>query len=406
MRERVSDRQSSHPSQRRISATGRFTQVFAGYAILLGGATILMIETLRAHGGEDHGEAAAATPPATAGATSSGTGAGIHVAKEQQFALGMMTEPVGRKELTGSVEVTGRVVPRTDAVADVSAPIGGKVVGGSLPRLGERVSRGQVLFRVEQVLAPTERTSLRTELARAKADLTAAEREVDRLEKLEGVVAGKQLIEARIRRDGARDIHNAITAQLSGTESTVAVTAPISGEIISAEIAAGEVLDGSRVVYRIADLSRVWIEAALFERDIPLVQGATRADVSTPSYPGETFIATLYKVGGVVDPESRAINALFLVDNGGQKLKLNMSASVSVVTDRRGSLMAVPRAAVVESGTRAVVFVHVAAERFEMRDVTLGSATGEEYVEIRSGLEVGERVLTSGTHQLRAMAGI
>lgn len=365
-----------------------------------------MIETLRAHGGEDHdhGEPSTAAPPVAAAASTPGTG--IHVAKEQQFALGMVTEPVGRKELAGSVEVTGRVVPRTDAVADVTAPIGGTVVGGSLPRLGERVSRGQVLFRVEQVLAPTERTSLRTELARAKADLTAAEREVDRLETLEGVVAGKQLIEARIRRDGARDVHNAIAAQLSGAESTVAVTAPISGEVIAAEIAAGEVLDGSRVVYRIADLSRVWIEAALFERDIPLVQGATRADVTTPSYPGETFIATLYKVGGVVDPESRAITALFQVDNGGRKLKLNMSASVSVVTDRRGSLTAVPRAAVVESGTRVVVFVHVAAERFEMRDVTLGSATGGEYLEIRSGLEVGERVLTSGTHQLRAMAGI
>jgi membrane fusion protein, heavy metal efflux system len=365
--------------------------------VLLG---IVVISRVFAHGGEDHGEATATTKNTIS------TGAELSVAKEQQFALGMLTELAAARDLQQSVAVTGRVVPRTDAIAEVVAPVGGRVVGGNLPKLGDQVSRGQMLFRVAQVLAPSERASLQVEQARTRAELTAAEREVARLEKLEGIVAGKQLIEARIRRDGARDVLNAISAQLAGSGGTVAVTAPISGEIISAEIASGEVVDGSKVVYRIADLSKVWIEADLFERDIPAAQGAERAEVRTPSYPDKIFNARLYNIGGTVDPATRTIKGLFVVDNSGRSLKLNMSASVGVVTGTRNDVLSIPRAALIESGTRRVVFVHTTPEHFAVRDVVLGQASTGDYVEVTSGLSNGDRVLVTGTHQLRSVAGL
>jgi cobalt-zinc-cadmium efflux system membrane fusion protein len=361
---------------------------------------IAVISRVFAHGGEDHGEVTSTTQQTTS------TGAELSVAKEQQFALGMLTELTAARDLQQSVAVTGRVVPRTDAIAEVIAPVGGRVVGGSLPKLGDQVSRGQMLFRVAQVLAPSERASLQVEQARTRAELTAAEREVARLENLEGVVAGKQLIEARIRRDGARDVLNAISGQLAGSGGTVAVTAPISGEIISAEIASGEVVDGSKVVYRIADLSKVWIEADLFERDIPVAQGAERAEVRTPSYPDKVFNATLYNIGGTVDPATRTIKGLFVVDNSGRSLKLNMSASVAVVTGTRNDVLSIPRAALVESGTRRVVFVHTTPEHFAVRDIVLGQASTGDYVEVTSGLSKGDRVLVTGTHQLRSVAGL
>jgi cobalt-zinc-cadmium efflux system membrane fusion protein len=263
-----------------------------------------------------------------------------------------------------------------------------------------------VLFRVAQVLTPSERTSLRSEQARAKAELASAEREVGRLEKLEGVVAGKQITEARIRRDGAREVLNAVSAQLAGQGASVAVTAPIGGEIVMAEIADGEVVDGSRALYRIADLSKVWVEANLFEKDIARIHGATRAEIRSPSYPGEVLPATLYKMGSTVDAESRAITALFLVDNRNAMLKLNMSASIAVVTSHRAGVLAIPRDAVVHSGTRDVVFVHTTPEEFEVRDVTLGTSAQGNYVQITGGLAAGERVLTNGTYQLKSAAGL
>ncbi|MEP7217294.1 MAG: efflux RND transporter periplasmic adaptor subunit [Bacteroidota bacterium] len=367
--------------------------------VLFVGLSLALRGWLSAHGGVDDEPASPthATAPA---------GAGIAVTKEQQFALGMLTEPVSNHDLTQSVTVTGRVVPRTEAIADVVSPVAGRIVSGQIPRLGDRVSRGQVLFRVAQVLAPSERTGLRTEQIRAKAELASAEREVGRLERLEGVVAGKQIVEARIRRDAAHDAYNALTSQLSGAGATVAVTAPISGVITKAEIAGGETVDGTRSLYTIADLSNVWVEANLFEGDIPRIKGATSATITAPSYPGEIFTGSLYRVGSTVDPNSRTITALFLVRNPEERLKLDMSASVAVGTGIRQSVPAVLTSAVIKSGARTVVFVHTMPEQFEARDVVLGSSDDGVYVEVKSGLGIGDRILTTGGHELKSLAGL
>src|SRR5688572_10708697 len=191
-----------------------------GHLLIATAALVLLamtvIDRLFAHGGEDHGEAATTAP------SSLSTGAELTVLKEQQFALGMLTELVAPRMVANRVEVTGRIVPRTDAVAEVVPGIAGKVVAGRLPQRGERVTQGQVLFRVAQVLAPSERAEIRGEQIQAKAELASAEREVARLERLEGVVAGKQITEARIRRDAARETYSALTAQLAGSGQSVA----------------------------------------------------------------------------------------------------------------------------------------------------------------------------------------
>ena len=163
------------------------------------------------------------------------------------------------------------------------------------------------------------------------------------MERLEGVVAGKQVVEAKIRRDAARDAYEALNAQLGGDGGSVAVVAPISGVITKAEIASGEIVDGSRALYTIADLSKVWVEADLFEGALPRVEGAVDAAISTPSYPGATFAGRLHRTGSAVDPSSRTITALFLVDNPGERLKLNMSVSVALATGGSARVLAVPR---------------------------------------------------------------
>src|SRR5688572_33338088 len=98
---------------------------------------IAAIDRLSAHAGEDHGDAS------VVGSSPQSAGAALTVLKEQQFALAMLTELVAPRMVANRVEVTGRVVPRTDAVAEVVPGITGKVVAGRLPQRGERVARGQ-----------------------------------------------------------------------------------------------------------------------------------------------------------------------------------------------------------------------------------------------------------------------
>ncbi len=369
---------------------------------LLAGAVALcvVLGRLLAHGGEDHGDAEHGA--ATANGPMATT---ISVVKEQQFAIGLLTEPAARHPMGVGITATGRVVPRTDAVADVIPPIAGRVVGGRLPRLGERVRRGEVLFRVQQVLAPTERTALRLEQVKAKAEVDAAQREVDRLVRLEGVVAAKQLLDARARLASAREAATAIAAQLQGAGTAVAVVAPISGTITAADIADGEILDASRRAYSIANLDHVWVEADVFEADLPKVQGVRAVEVTTPAYPGRTFAGTLYRLGSVVDPSSRAITVLLDVRNPDELLKLNMSTSVVLAAGAAQEEIAIPQSALVRSGARTVVFVHTAPEEFQVRDVRTTGAAAGGYV-AASGIGLGERVVVSGAHQLKAVAGL
>ncbi|MBS1914395.1 MAG: efflux RND transporter periplasmic adaptor subunit [Bacteroidetes bacterium] len=358
----------------------------------------LLAGRLLAHGGDDD-EPSARPAPAPAGG-------GVHVRVEQQFALGILTEPVDTRTLANGLQATGRIVPRTDAVADVMPPIAGRVVGSALPRLGDHVRRGQVLFRIAQVLTPAERTALRTELIRAKSELSLLERESQRLDRLEGVVASRETAEAHIRLEAARGQVAALDAQLSGNGTTVPVSAPISGVITAAEIVAGESVDGSRLAYRIADLSSVWVEVDFFERDLPLVRSVAPVQVRVPSLPGQTFTATLHSMGSGMDSATRTLHALFALANPGERLKLNMSVAVSVASDTGTTAPAIPRAAIVRSGSRAVVFVHTLPEEFQVRDVAVGPRGDADYVEIVSGLEPGDRVVTVGNYQLKSMAGL
>lgn len=384
----------NHARERRRRRLGlAMTGALAVIAALVG-------SRLLAHGGEDHDHA-----PTAGAANAAVRGDSVTVRKEQQFALGMLTTPVERRTLVQSMEVNGRIVPRTDAVADVVPPVAGRVVGERLPRLGDHVRRGQVLFRVAQVLTPAERTALHTELIRLRSDLSVAEREVERLDKLEGVVAARQTSDARTRRDALRAQVSAVAGQFAGRGATP-VTAPISGVVIAAEIAGGESVDGTRTLYRIADLSKLWVEAEIFERDLPQFRKSERAELRVPSYPDRIFSATLARTGSVVDSATRTIRVLLAVPNPGEALKLGMSATLRLATAPGGEHTAVPRGAVVESGTRRVVFVHTAPETFAVRDVVLGTGRQGEDVEIVSGVAVGDRVLVAGVLQLKAWAGL
>ncbi|HVZ40767.1 MAG TPA: efflux RND transporter periplasmic adaptor subunit [Candidatus Kapabacteria bacterium] len=359
---------------------------------------VVLAGRMLAHGGDDD---VPSTLPAPAP-----TGGSVHVRVEQQFALGILTEPIDTRTLANALRATGRIVPRTDAVADVMPPIAGRVVGSALPRLGDHVRRGQVLFRIAQVLTPAEQTAIRTELIRAKSELALRERESQRLDRLEGVVASRETAEAHIRLEAARGQVAALDAQLSGKGATVPVTAPISGVITAAEVVAGESVEGSHLAYRIADLSSVWVEADFFERDLPLVRSPGRVQVRVPSLPGQTFTATLHSMGSGMDSTTRTLQALFVLANPGERLKLNMSAVVIVASDTGITAPAVPRTAIVRSGSRALVFVHTLPEEFQVRDVTVGTRGDADYAEIVSGLQAGDRVVTVGNYQLKSMAGL
>jgi cobalt-zinc-cadmium efflux system membrane fusion protein len=343
------------------------------------------------------------------------------VPKETQFLLEVRTQRAAVRPLESRLVAPGKVVPRTDRYAQVSAPVPGRVLasGASVPLVGQRVKRGEVLALVQQSLSTSEATGLSTgyiqaeaEVSRAQAALEQARRDLTRLESLQGVVAEKDVQQSRLsvstaeqelgRAKAARDVLSG-ARQGQGT-ARFPLVAPIDGVLVEARATVGEQVDPARPLFAVLDASVVWVEARVYEGDVARVEGASGALVGTPAYAGQHFAARLYHVGQLVDESSRSVRVLFEADNRDGRLRPGMFVDVAIGEGGRRDALAVPAAAVVEEEGRAFVFVHTAPEAFELRPVGLGGRDGE-WREVRQGLKTGERVVVGGVAALRMARG-
>jgi Cu(I)/Ag(I) efflux system membrane fusion protein len=174
------------------------------------------------------------------------------------------------------------------------------------------------------------------------------------------------------------------------------------------------VLDGAYItpgmnLYKIADLSNVWILADIYEYEVPLVRLGQKARIDLSYYPGRPFTARVSYIYPTVDPMTRTVKVRLEVQNQDMMLKPAMFANLEIASGA-GSALAIPIEAVLDAGPRKIVYVEGDAGVFEMRDDTLG-VRGEGYVEVVRGIKKGERVVTSGNFlidsesQLRGAAG-
>jgi cobalt-zinc-cadmium efflux system membrane fusion protein len=348
-------------------------------------------------------------------------GVAFPVPKETQFLLEVRTQRAAVRSLESRLVAPGKVVPRTDRYAQVSAPVAGRVLasGASVPLVGQRVKRGEVLALVQQSLSTSEATGLSTgyiqaeaEVARAQAALEQARRDLTRLESLQGVVAEKDVQQARLgvstaeqewgRAKAARDVLSG-ARQGQGT-ARFPLVAPIDGVLVEARATVGEQVDPSRPLFAVLDASVVWVEARVYEGDVARVESASGALVDTPAYEGQHFPARLHHVGQMVDESTRSVRVLFEADNREGRLRPGMFVDVAIGQGGRRDALAVPARAVVEEEGRAFVLVHTAPEAFELRPVVLGGQDGE-WREVRQGLKAGERVVVGGVAALRMARG-
>jgi cobalt-zinc-cadmium efflux system membrane fusion protein len=342
--------------------------------------------------------------------------------KETQFMLGVLTKPAAMRPLESRLLAPGKIVPRTDRYAQVSSPVTGRVLaqGATVPLVGQRVKRGEVLAVVQQSLSTSEATGLSTgliqadaEASRAQASLEQAKRDLARLESLQGVVAEKEVQQAALAvRTAEQELSRARAAKdvLSGTRqgqglSRYPLTAPIDGVLVEARATVGEQVDSTRPLFVVLDASVVWVEARVYEGDVARVEGTTGALVSAAAYEGKRFTARVYNVGQVVDESTRSVRVLFEVDNREGRLRPGMFVDVAIGEGGRQDVLSVPEQAILEDEEgHAFVFVHTAPEAFELRPVVLGGKDGG-WRAVRQGLKAGERVVVSGAPALRMARG-
>jgi membrane fusion protein, copper/silver efflux system len=184
-------------------------------------------------------------------------------------------------------------------------------------------------------------------------------------------------------------------------QKTLVLRAPASGIVVEKNVVQGGRITPGMDVYRIADLSRIWVEGEVFEKDLSLVRMGQRARVTFATWPGEVFEGTVTYLYPTVSVASRTGRVRVELANPGNRIKPGMYARLELTADEGREPLMIPRSAVHYTGERTLVFVRDASGVLIPREVTTGLTSGDD-VEVLAGLAEGEVVVSSANFLIDA----
>jgi len=312
-------------------------------------------------------------------------GVKINPAKVQQ--LGVQIVPAERRRLNRAIRAVGTVQADERRLFVVNTKFEGWIEKLYVNATGQTVRRGEPVM---EVYAP---------------ELVVAEREYQ----LASRGAGGQLAEASLQRLRNWDIPDDQIRRLqrSGTITrTLALRAPADGIVLEKMAVEGMRFMPGEPLYRIADLSSVWLIADVFEQDLGVVREGQDARITVNAYPGTTFSGRVAFIYPTVTQETRTGKVRIVVPNPDLRLKTGMYANVALdIAAGDNPVVAVPDSAVIDSGTKQAVLVERGEGMFEPREVKLG-AHADGYYQIREGLAAGERVVVSANFLIDAESNL
>lgn len=308
---------------------------------------------------------------------------------------------------TSGLPVTGAITYDANLVSHVGSRTNGRIVAVRAD-LGARVRRGQVLA----VLESPDVGQLRAEEREAEQLVEIARENYAREQRLaeQGISSRKELLdaEAQLRRNEAAlesaEARLGVLGTGHGTGSEFGVVAPFAGTVVARDASLGEMAERTDTLFTVADLSRLWIELDIFERDLARVRVGQSVAVTTTAYPGRTFPGRIVYIGDVLDAAKRTVRARVEIPNPNGALKPGMFATATIQVGGGGPALAVvPQDALQEFEGRRVVFVP--GDRpgeFRPIPVEVGETIEGNRVIILSGLAPGSRIVTAGAFALRS----
>lgn len=337
---------------------------------------------------EEHARMLAGGPAAAADTGPAGGVDPVRLTAAEERALGVQYALVGRETLVRPVRTVAHILAPESGVVDVTPKIEGFVERLYVATTGERVRRGQPLLELYSPL-----------LVAAQEELLAARRLVEAVDPAatEARRNAETMLGAARRRLAYWDISPEQIDRLEQTgevAKTLTFVAPADGIVIEKDVVEGQrVMPGMRL-YQLADLTSVWAEGEVYERDLRYIRRGTEVHLEVEAYPGEHLMGTVAFVYPVVDQRTRTTRVRVEIPNPGARLKPGMFATVffDVVVGR--NVLTVPAEAVLATGERNLVFVRRADGGLVPRPVVVGDRA-EGRIVILSGLEEGERVVAA-----------
>lgn len=355
------------------------------------------------HAGEGHGEAGHEGPREVSIDAGTQKKYGITVASASMQAVG------------GSISSTGKVEVNGDRIAHVTPSVAGKVASVNAS-LGDYVKAGQSLAKLDSV--EIGQSLARYEQAGARVALAAAN--MERVKRLveKKIAARKEVLAAETEHLTALSefhaeeerllllgLSRADLKDIDKKRILLPVRSPISGTVTEKHVVTGEFAEPSEGLFTVADLSSVWVQVDINERDIAKVKKGQSATVVANAYPEHPFHGNVAYIADFVDEATRTVKARVEVANKERMLKPEMFVSVEVALPPDGPrVIAVSQEALTDMEGRTVVFVTGDGLRFGPREVVTGVRSGG-LVEITSGLEEGEKYASGGVFIIKSELG-
>lgn len=306
-----------------------------------------------------------------------------------------------------SLPVTGAITYDANRVSHVGARTDGRVVEVRAD-LGMRVQRGQTLVHLESPQVGQIRATERE----AEALVRIARENFAREQRLEqqGISSRKELLEAEADLRRAEASLQSAEAQLAvlgaghGDGGHFDISSPFAGVIVSRNVSLGEMASPVDTLFTVADLSRVWIELDVFERNLGSVRAGQPVLVTTTAYPRRTFPGRIVYVGDILDPAKRTARARVEIPNTDGALKPGMFATANIQVGAGGPpLVVVPQDAVQELEKKQVVFIPgTKPGEYRAVPVQVGESIAGGRVVILAGLTPGQRLVVTGAFTLRS----
>jgi Cu(I)/Ag(I) efflux system membrane fusion protein len=331
------------------------------------------------------------------GATVPGT---VAISPERIQMLGVRTEPVTRRSMAHTVRAVGTVAADERRIGVVNPKFEGWIEKLLVNTTGQPVRRGEPLLEVyspDLVLAQREYLVARSASAEmAHADPVARDN-------------ARAIAEAALARLKNWDISADQLARLQRSGSatrTLILRAPIAGVVMDKQALEGLHFAAGDMLYRIADLSTVWLLADVYEQDLAQIRPGDASSITVQAYPGRVFEGRVAFVYPTVNAQTRTAKVRIEVPNPDLLLKTDMYATVEIAAPAGSTpILAVPDSAILDTGTRQTVLIDRGEGRYEPRAVKLGARAGA-YAAVLDGVREGEKVVTGANFLIDAESNL
>jgi RND family efflux transporter MFP subunit len=376
------------------------------------GATALVLvlyctapyQKINAHGGDDHG------------AGGSGNFASIFkVPKETQFLFDVVTFQLKTGVFEPSILLYGTVIPSSEGSAVVSTPQTGSI-SGIFVKVGQKVTKGQKLAIINpfvdvstQVAIQGNKISqmqLEADKNILKAEVEAAQKEVNRLQTIADIAAKRDIDEAKARLDKAKNnlavlVNHSLSSSNYGIQNSISVYAPISGILGSFILSKGSTVSVGQELFQITNLGKVYIEGQIFDRDLEQLSKNASFEAQCVNTDQHTSKVKLLALPQRINSDNQSQKVLFEME-ANDDFKIGEFVNIrmfSPIQEQKNTLI-VPNSAITEVNGKSVVFIKDSAEQYAISYVQTGDNNGK-YTSIIKGIEENERIVIGATYQLK-----